>query len=165
MWMTAIRRRCIIAVALTCGAFASIAACGSTDDGAGVPTSTEVTSDVSVVEHGLGTLARLAGERVMTADLVAAAKWGTDQPIDDPAREKSVLDTAYAHAIEQGADPATVLRVFEDQITANKTVQRGLHMQWQAQPADAPTYRPDSQTYAPPWTASAQNSRRLCQLN
>src|SRR5262249_37644360 len=39
-------------------------------------------------------LADLAAQRVQIADAVAAAKWGTDTPIDDPAREQAVLDNA-----------------------------------------------------------------------
>jgi chorismate mutase len=85
----------------------------------------------------------LAAERIATADLVAAAKWGTDSPIDDPAREQVVLDTVRRLAVEAGTDPERVVAVFRDQIEANKTVQRGLHRKWTADPADAPATRPD----------------------
>ncbi|WP_372490015.1 chorismate mutase [Prescottella equi] len=36
-------------------------------------------------------LVRLIAQRLSMADPVAAAKWGTDRPIDDPARERDVL--------------------------------------------------------------------------
>ncbi|MEU1269225.1 chorismate mutase [Streptomyces sp. NPDC005799] len=85
----------------------------------------------------------LAAERVATADLVAAAKWGTDSPIDDPAREQQVLDTAAAQAQRIGADPDEIRRVFRDQIEANKIVQRALYARWTAHPDQAPTTKPD----------------------
>lgn len=90
-------------------------------------------------------LAVLSAERLATGDLVAAAKWGTGSPIDDPAREQEVLDTVADQARRLGADPAATVRVFRDQIEANKVVQRGLYRRWDADPAQAPTERPDLQ--------------------
>ncbi|MGY6024315.1 chorismate mutase [Streptomyces spinosirectus] len=92
---------------------------------------------------GLLPVAALAADRLATADLVAAAKWGTDSPIDDPAREQQVLDTVAAQAQEIGADPDEARRVFRDQIEANKLVQRGLFAEWGAHPDRAPTTKPD----------------------
>nr|WSZ94324.1 gamma subclass chorismate mutase AroQ [Streptomyces sp. NBC_00857] len=91
----------------------------------------------------LGPVAELSARRLATADLVAAAKWGTDSPIDDPAREQQVLDTVARLATELGADPAATVRVFRDQIEANKDVQRALHRRWDADASQAPTERPD----------------------
>ena len=88
-------------------------------------------------------VAALAAERLATADLVAAAKWGTDSPIDDPAREQQVLDSVAAQAQQAGADPDEVRRIFRDQIEANKLVQRGLFKRWTAHPSEAPTTKPD----------------------
>jgi chorismate mutase len=85
----------------------------------------------------------LAAERLATADLVAAAKWGTDSPIDDPAREQQVLDNVAAQAQQIGADPDEIRRIFRDQIEANKVVQRGLYARWTAHPDQAPTTKPD----------------------
>ncbi|MGX7761530.1 chorismate mutase [Streptomyces angustmyceticus] len=90
-------------------------------------------------------LAALSAERLATGDLVAAAKWGTDSPIDDPAREREVLNTVADQARQLGADPGVTVRVFRDQIEANKDVQRGLHRRWDANPGQAPTERPDLQ--------------------
>ncbi|MFD9542121.1 gamma subclass chorismate mutase AroQ [Streptomyces sp. NPDC060022] len=78
-----------------------------------------------------------------TAELVAAAKWGTGSPVDDPVREKQVLDTAARQARQAGADPGATVRIFRNQIEANKLVQRALHRSWDANPAGAPTDRPD----------------------
>jgi chorismate mutase len=88
-------------------------------------------------------VASLAAERLATADLVAAAKWGTTSPIDDPAREQQVLDSVAAQAEQLGADPDEARRVFRDQIEANKIVQRGLFARWTAHPEQAPTTKPD----------------------
>ncbi|MFJ1747783.1 gamma subclass chorismate mutase AroQ [Streptomyces sp. NPDC088116] len=91
----------------------------------------------------LSPVAELSARRLATADLVAAAKWGTDSPIDDPAREQQVLDTVARLATELGADPAATVRIFRDQIEANKDVQRALHRRWDADASQAPTERPD----------------------
>ena len=88
-------------------------------------------------------LADLSAQRLATADLVAAAKYGTDSPIDDPARERQVLDDVARQAREVGADPEATVRIFRDQIEANKVVQRALHRRWDADPSQAPTERPD----------------------
>lgn len=88
-------------------------------------------------------LVDLVAQRLATADTVAAAKFGTPSPIDDPAREKVVLDTAASKATAQGLDTNAVRAVFTDQIQANKVVQYGLYAQWTAHPAQAPTAHPD----------------------
>ncbi|MFD9903310.1 chorismate mutase [Streptomyces sp. NPDC059063] len=91
----------------------------------------------------LHAVAALSAERLATADLVAAAKYGTGSPIDDPAREQQVLDTVARLAREAGGDPEATVRIFRDQIEANKVVQRALHRRWDADPSTAPTERPD----------------------
>ncbi|MFF4404817.1 chorismate mutase [Streptomyces sp. NPDC001262] len=88
-------------------------------------------------------LARLAAERVMTADLVAASKWISGAPVNDPAREEQVLRDMDAKAQELGIDRPTVQRVFKDQMEANKLVQYALHDRWRDNPEDAPTTAPD----------------------
>ena len=92
---------------------------------------------------GLYPIVDLSAPRVLVGDLVAASKYGTDQPIDDPAREKVVLEDAADLARQHGADPAEVVAIFEDQIEASKVVQRGLFRDWDAHPDQAPTERPD----------------------
>ncbi|WP_275127754.1 chorismate mutase [Streptomyces monomycini] len=88
-------------------------------------------------------LAVLSARRLATADLVAAAKWGTGSPVDDPVREQQVLDAMARQAAELGTDPRRTARIFRDQIEANKTVQRGLHRRWTADPTQAPDERPE----------------------
>lgn len=91
----------------------------------------------------LGALADLAVERLRVGDDVAAAKFGTDSPIEDPAREQQVLDQVRAQAATLGLDPDTTAAFFRDQITASKVVQRGLFTRWTSHPGEAPTTRPD----------------------
>ncbi|MEV0226342.1 chorismate mutase [Streptomyces sp. NPDC050704] len=92
---------------------------------------------------GLTPLTELFAERLLLADKVAAAKYGTDLPIDDPARERLILDDVAARAVGLGLDPDSVTAVFRDQIEANKLVQRGLYARWDAHPDERPTERPD----------------------
>ncbi|MFI2617140.1 gamma subclass chorismate mutase AroQ [Streptomyces sp. NPDC018584] len=83
-------------------------------------------------------LAELSARRLATADLVAAAKYGTGSPIDDAAREKQVLDAVARAAREAGGDPEATVRIFRDQIEANKVVQRELFRRWDATPSQVP---------------------------
>lgn len=94
-------------------------------------------------------LVDVMARRAEIGDTVAAAKWGTTQPIDDPAREKTVLDNATAKAPAYGVDPAVAVAVFSDQIAASKVVQYGLFSGWTAHPDQAPTKRPDLTTVRP----------------
>ncbi|WP_406518139.1 gamma subclass chorismate mutase AroQ [Streptomyces sp. NBC_00826] len=90
----------------------------------------------------LRSVAELSARRLATGDLVSAAKWGTGSPVDDPARERRVLDSVAERAGELGVDPRLTRLVFRDQIEANKAVQRGLHRLWRDHPSEAPTERP-----------------------
>lgn len=93
--------------------------------------------------RSLSAVTDLFAERLLVADKVAAAKYGTTTPIDDPVREKAILDDAAARAAGLGLDPDAVTAVFRDQIEANKLVQRGLYARWDAHPEERPTERPD----------------------
>ncbi|MEU3597396.1 gamma subclass chorismate mutase AroQ [Streptomyces sp. NPDC006798] len=108
------------------------------------PVPATVSASASASAYGqLLALTRLSAERLATADRVAAAKWGTDSPIDDPAREQVVLDSVRQQAVAAGADPEATVAIFRDQIEANKLVQRELHRQWTEDPSKAPAERPD----------------------
>ncbi|MBM7171774.1 chorismate mutase [Streptomyces sp. G44] len=109
-----------------------------------VPTVADVTAASPGPYARLHPLADLSARRLATADLVAAAKYGTGGgPVDDPAREKQVLDAVARAAREAGADPRATVRIFRDQIDANKAVQRELFRRWDADPSEAPRERPD----------------------
>jgi chorismate mutase len=98
----------------------------------------------------LGELTGLAVQRVQVADLVAAAKFGTPAPIDDPAREQQVLDTVRTKATELGLNPENAATFFRAQIEANKLVQRGLYARWTEHPEEVPSRRPDLGTEVRP---------------
>jgi chorismate mutase len=91
----------------------------------------------------LGPLTDLAIQRVLVSDQVAASKFGTGTPIDDPVREQQELDQVRQSSIGLGLDPNATVRFFADQINASKIVQRGLFQRWSARPSEAPTTRPD----------------------
>lgn len=91
----------------------------------------------------LDPLVGLSAERLETAGTVAAAKWRTGAPIDDPAREEEVLDAAREEAARSATDPERAAEVVRDQIEAHKTVQHALHARWTALPAQAPAGEPD----------------------
>ncbi|MFE0379212.1 chorismate mutase [Streptomyces inhibens] len=138
---TSIRRALIAAASATAlftGAGAAVAAPAAPPVAATAPAATAHSP------YGqLHPLAALSAERLATGDLVAAAKWGTGSPIDDPAREQEVLNAVAEQARQLGADPEATVRIFRDQIEASKLVQRGLHRAWDADPGRAPTERPD----------------------
>jgi len=77
------------------------------------------------------------------SDRVAAAKFGTGKPIDDPVRERQALADVRARATGLGLDTERAVRFFEDQIAASKVVQRGLFARWRENPGAAPTTSPD----------------------
>ena len=97
----------------------------------------------SASSPSLWRLTDLAAQRVAIADQVAAAKYGTPAPIDDPVRERQIYDSVASRAPGLGLDPAHAVRFFRAQIEANKLVQRGLYARWDAHPAEAPAGRPD----------------------
>lgn len=97
----------------------------------------------TAVAAGLTPLTDLFAERLLLANKVAAAKYSTDKPIDDPVRERQVLDDVAARAVGLGLNPDMVSALFRDQIEANKLVQRGLYARWDAHPEQRPTERSD----------------------
>ncbi|MEU4964526.1 gamma subclass chorismate mutase AroQ [Streptomyces smyrnaeus] len=109
----------------------------------------------AAVEHphrvtGLDLVADVSAERLAPADVVAAAKYGTGKPIDDPVRERAVLEDVAKQSTEHGLDARGTKAVFRDQMEAGKRVQRGLHARWAAHPAERPTERVDLATQVRP---------------
>jgi chorismate mutase len=84
----------------------------------------------------------LVDQRLAVAPLVAKAKWNSGAPIDDPAREKLILDAVSTQAMEAGIDVKFARELFQSQFDAGKLIQQKLHEQWRlaGQPhfADAP---------------------------
>lgn len=91
----------------------------------------------------LGPLTDLVIERLLVSDQVAASKFGTGQPIDDPVREAQELASVRQSAVSMGIDPDATVAFFQQQITASKVVQQGMLDRWTAHPDEAPTTRPD----------------------
>ncbi|MET9866739.1 chorismate mutase [Streptomyces sp. NPDC006386] len=129
--------------ALTLLAAATTLAVGSAAPAAAAVERPAPATHTAAAAHGLTTVTELVAERLLLADKVAAAKYGTDTPIDDPVREAQILDDVRARAVGLGLDPDAVAAVFRDQIEANKLVQRGLYARWDAHPDERPTERPD----------------------
>jgi chorismate mutase len=98
----------------------------------------------------LTSLVGLAAERILIADKVAAAKFGTSTPIEDPAREQQVLEQAATLAAEAGIGTQETVEFFRAQIEMSKFVQRGLYDLWTERPELAPTERPDLATEVRP---------------
>jgi chorismate mutase len=84
-----------------------------------------------------------AATRLQTADDVAASKWTTGGSIEDPAREREVLDAVAAAATERGVDPNYVTAAFRNQIDATVGVEYALFGDWKLDPASAPTAAPN----------------------
>ncbi|RMZ59663.1 gamma subclass chorismate mutase AroQ [Chryseobacterium nematophagum] len=78
-------------------------------------------------------LLRLINKRLSISPIVARSKWNTKAPIDDPAREKIILDSVQAKAKKLGIDENFAKDFFQAQFEAGKIVQRQLHKQWQTQ--------------------------------
>jgi chorismate mutase len=91
----------------------------------------------------LGSLTDLVIQRLLVGDQVAAAKFGTGKPIDDPVREQQELAVVRQSAVSLGINPDAAVSFFQQQINASKVVQQGLFDRWTAHPDQAPTSRPD----------------------
>jgi chorismate mutase len=115
-------------------------------DAAGAPVNAESSTDVLQPGRSLGRLGQLTDlviQRLHVSDDVAASKFGTSSPVDDPTREQQVLEQVRNQAGDLGLDPVSATAFFQDQITASKVVQKGLFARWAAHPEEAPTTRPD----------------------
>ncbi|MFJ2213408.1 gamma subclass chorismate mutase AroQ [Streptomyces sp. NPDC101062] len=117
---------------------------------AGATPATAASSPSVTPGSELTALVGLAAERILLADKVAAAKFGTGTPIEDPTREQQVLDQAKALAVEAGLDTGGTVDFFRAQIEMSKVVQQGLYDQWTEHPDQAPTERPDLATEVRP---------------
>ncbi|WP_394782215.1 gamma subclass chorismate mutase AroQ [Undibacterium sp.] len=85
--------------------------------------------DKAAVDH----LLVLMDQRLAVAPEVAKSKWNSGAAIDDPAREKQILDDIGQRAAQQGVDRALALAFFQSQFDAGKIVQNDLHAHWRQQ--------------------------------
>jgi chorismate mutase-like protein len=77
-------------------------------------------------------LATLVDERLLLMPDVARYKWNRKQAIEDPPRERALLDAIREQAPRYGLDPARAAAFFAAQIEASKLLQRELFFAWQA---------------------------------
>jgi chorismate mutase len=84
-----------------------------------------------------------AAQRLQTAEPVAATKWRTHDPIEDPQRVQQVLTVVSADAVSRGIDPDDITRIFTDQISATEAIEYTRFAQWKFEPASAPAAPPD----------------------
>jgi chorismate mutase len=102
-----------------------------------------------VVHEAAGRVATFDGltelmiQRIVIGDDVAASKYFSGKPVDDPVREQQILDSVRQSAVQLGIDPDSTADFFQAQIDASKVVQRGLLAYWAAHPDKAPTSGPD----------------------
>jgi chorismate mutase len=95
---------------------------------------------------GPGPLAKLvddAAQRLQTADPVAAAKYRTGGAVDDPAREREVIDAVTSAATAHNIDPDYVRDVFRNQIDATDSLEHSRFADWKIDPGAAPSEVPD----------------------
>ena len=83
-----------------------------------------------------------AAQRLQTAEPVAATKWSTHDPVEDPERVQQVLSTVSADAAGRGIDPDDVVQIFTDQINATEAIEYTRFAQWKFDPAGAPAAAP-----------------------
>jgi chorismate mutase len=105
------------------------------------PAPTQVTTVQSRV--GFEQLADLVVRRIVVGDDVAASKYFSGKPVDDPVREQQILVAVRASAVQSGIDPDETASFFQAQIDASKVVQRGLLAHWAQHSESAPATGPD----------------------
>ncbi|MFS0896308.1 chorismate mutase [Mycolicibacterium litorale] len=112
---------------------------------AGAALGAAVTATPAHADDGgpLTALVDAAAQRLSTAEPVAANKWNTKAPIEDPVRVQQVLAAVTTDASARGVDAERVRRVFADQIAATEAIQYSRFAQWKLDPAAAPTTAPE----------------------
>jgi chorismate mutase len=114
-------------------------------------------------EDPFAVLVCLAVCRLLLGDEVAAAKYDAGIPIEDPVRERQLLEEMTESSRASGLDPAFIVRFFRAQIDASKAVQRGLYERWTSHPKSRPGRRPDLTAEVRP-RVDAINAQLLQQL-
>ncbi|OBI92370.1 chorismate mutase [Mycobacterium asiaticum] len=92
-------------------------------------------------DAALTVLIDAVAERLQIAEPVAAYKWSTHTPIEDPARVEQELATlrADAEALQIDPDyPDYVATIFRDQVGATEAIEYSRFAQWKLDTAGAP---------------------------
>lgn len=84
-------------------------------------------------------LVEAAAQRLHIAEAVAAFKWRSGIPIEDPARRGQELAFLAAQATTQRLDPDYVTRVFGDHITATEAIEYSRFAHWKLDPSSVPS--------------------------
>lgn len=87
-----------------------------------------------------------AARRLQIAEPVAAFKWHTHGPIEDPDRVQQELAKLAAQASARQVDPDYVTRVFGEQISATEGIEYSRFADWKLDPAGSPTQPADIAT-------------------
>ena len=84
-----------------------------------------------------------AAQRLQTADPVAAAKFKTGGPVDDPQREQQVIDNVTSAVAAKHIDAEYVKSIFRDQMDATNAIEHARFAVWRLNPGIAPVAAPD----------------------
>jgi cyclohexadienyl dehydratase len=90
----------------------------------------------------VGRVLAAVNDRMALMPGVAAVKWISKAPVDDPAREAEVLEQVAARAIQLGLDVPAIESLFMEQIRLSKELQQRLHDEWLRAGACAPCKSP-----------------------
>lgn len=93
-------------------------------------------SQVELFDSDLDLLLEHLRDRLSLMPAVARYKWTHDLPIEDSARERSLVDRFVTEAQSRGLDAEWSRRVIVAQITAARRVQQDCFERWQSSPTD-----------------------------
>lgn len=102
------------------------------------PQSKRVVEPDGPLDNPLIGLVDIAGQRLQSAEPVAAVKFMTGGDIADPRREREVIDAVAMEAAARGIDPDYVSAVFRDQIDATVALEYNRIAHWKRNPNAAP---------------------------
>lgn len=86
-------------------------------------------------------LVETSAQRLAIAEQVALAKWDSETPVEDAAREAQVIASAVKTGEAMGLDRGAVSNFYRAQIEANKLVQYSLLADW-LRAGRAPAHKP-----------------------
>lgn len=105
-----------------------------------------VPGESRAADGAAGRLREAMIERLGAMPDVARHKWNSHAAVEDPPREKLVVDAAIAEGQELGLAPSAVRAAVEAQIEAAKIIQAGLIARWSAEQASPFADVPDLAT-------------------
>ncbi|KAL3102775.1 hypothetical protein niasHT_021442 [Heterodera trifolii] len=85
----------------------------------------------------------VANKRLMLAKDVVSYKYLNSKPIDDPKREKDLLEKVLEQGQKAGIGNNYGEEFFQDQMDANKMIQKGYEKEWNKKKSSPPEKVPD----------------------